>query len=194
MKLRIALLLTLTLSLASYGLAEDKTDKTDKADAKGELDFPHDGKTDDVSAIGNRNVGCSKGLGNWYSLESQVRMGKSFAMQVEQSAKLITDPVVNEYINRMAQNIVRNSDAKVPFTVKVLDDDSVNAFALPGGYFYVQTGLILAADNEAELAGVMAHEIGHVAACHAARRTGIWTLRGSRDRRSAHLYEVPAQL
>ena len=97
-------------------------------------------------------------------------MGKSFAMQVEQSAKLVNDPVVNEYINRIAQNIVRNSDAKVPFTVKVLDDDTVNAFALPGGYFYVQTGLILAADNEAELAGVMAHEIGHVAACHAARQ------------------------
>lgn len=182
MKLKIALLLTLTFALAGYGLAEDKTakidktdsktsDKTDnKTDGKSELDFPHDGKTNDVSAIGNRNVGCSKGLGNWYSLESQVSMGKSFAMQVEQSAKLVTDPVVNEYINRMAQNIVRNSDAKVPFTVKVLDDDSVNAFALPGGYFYVQSGLILAADNEAELAGVMAHEIAHVAACHAARQ------------------------
>ncbi len=137
---------------------------------KNELDFPHDGKIDDVNAIGNRNVGCSKGLGNWYSLEKQVAMGKAFSMQVEQSAKLVTDPVVNEYINRLAQNIVRNSDAKVPFTVKVLDDDTVNAFALPGGYFYVQTGLILAADNEAELAGVMAHEIGHVAACHAARQ------------------------
>jgi len=199
MKSRIALLLTLSLALAIYGLAQDKADNTattasaektaadntapdktpdaapaastDKTAAdKDELDFPHDGKTNDVSAIGNRNVGCSKGLGNWYSLESQVSLGKQFAMQVERSAKLVTDPVVNEYINRMAQNIVRNSDAKVPFTVKVLDDDSVNAFALPGGYFYVQTGLILAADNEAELAGVMAHEIGHVAACHAARQ------------------------
>ncbi|MGA3125238.1 MAG: M48 family metallopeptidase [Candidatus Korobacteraceae bacterium] len=183
MKLKIALLFTLILALAGYGLAQDKTDKadpaagttasaTDKTDAadKGDLGFPHDGKIDDVNAIGNRNVGCNKGMGNWYSLERQVALGKSFAMQVEQSAKLIGDPVVNEYINRMAQNIVRNSDAKVPFTVKVLDDDTVNAFALPGGYFYVQTGLILAADNEAELAGVMAHEIGHVAACHAARQ------------------------
>jgi len=143
--------------------------KQEKAE-KDEFDFPHDGKTDDISAIGNRNVGCNKGLGNWYSLEGQVRMGKSFAMQVEQSAKVINDPVVSEYVNRIAQNIVRNSDAKVPFTVKVLDDDQVNAFALPGGYFYVQSGLILAADNEAELAGVMAHEIGHVAACHAARQ------------------------
>jgi predicted Zn-dependent protease len=184
------------LALCGYGLSQiipgegsaapaDKTDtavsKTDtasgssaagKAEAGGkdELDFPHDGKTDDVNAIGNRNVGCSKGMGNWYSLESQVRLGKSYSMQVEQSAKVINDPVVSEYINRIAQNIVRNSDAKVPFTVKVLDDDSVNAFALPGGYFYVQSGLILAADSEAELAGVMAHEIAHVAACHAARQ------------------------
>ena len=152
--------------------AESKAPPSDKADKneKAEFDFPHDGKTDDINAIGNRNLGCSKGLGNWYSLEGQVRMGKSFAMQVEQSAKVINDPVVSEYVNRIAQNIVRNSDAKVPFTVKVLDDDQVNAFALPGGYFYVQSGLILAADNEAELAGVMAHEIGHVAACHAARQ------------------------
>ncbi len=188
MKLKIALLLPWVLLVAGYGMAQQGTQNTDpsastvaapaepveKTGAAGkndnELGFPHDGKIDDVNAIGNRNVGCSKGLGNWYSLEKQVAMGKSFAMQVEQSAKLVTDPVVNEYVNRMAQNIVRNSDAKVPFTVKVLDDDTVNAFALPGGYFYVQTGLILAADNEAELAGVMAHEIGHVAACHAARQ------------------------
>ena len=97
-------------------------------------------------------------------------------MQVEHSAKVINDPVVNEYINRIAQNIVRNSDAKVPFTVKVLDDDTVNAFALPGGYFYVQSGLILAADNEAELAGVMAHEIGtwRPAMRRVSRRAAIW--------------------
>jgi hypothetical protein len=144
-------------------------EKEEKAEEE-ELKFPHDGKIDDINAIGRRNVGCNKGLGNWYSLESQVRMGKSFAMQVEQSAKLINDPVVTEYVNRIAQNLVRNSDAKVPFTVKVLDDDTVNAFALPGGYFFVQSGLILAADDEAELAGVMAHEIAHVAACHAARQ------------------------
>jgi predicted Zn-dependent protease len=153
-------------ALADKGTAA----KDDQKAQKDNLDFPHDGKIDDINAIGNRNVGCNKGMGNWYSLERQVAMGKSFSMQVEQSAKLVTDPVVNEYVNRMAQNIVRNSDAKVPFTVKVLDDDTVNAFALPGGYFYVQSGLILAADNEAELAGVMAHEIGHVAACHAARQ------------------------
>ena len=122
-----------------------------------------------LEAIGNRNVGCSEGLGNWYSLEKQVAMGKQFAQQVEQESKLITDPVINEYVNRVAQNIVRNSDARVPFTVKVIDSDDPNAFALPGGFFFVNSGLILAADNESELAGVMAHEIAHVAACHAAR-------------------------
>ena len=122
-----------------------------------------------INAIGDRNVGCNKGLGNWYSLDKQVEMGKQFAAQVQQSAKLVTDPVVNEYVNRVAQNIVLNSDAKVPFTVKVIDSDDPNAFALPGGFFFVNSGLILAADNESELAGVMAHEIAHVAACHAAR-------------------------
>src|ERR1700730_9720310 len=95
-------------------------------------------------------------------------MGKEYAMQVEQGVKLVQDPVVNEYVNRIGQNIVRNSDAKVPFTIKVVDSDEVNAFALPGGFLYVNTGLILAADEEAELAGVMAHETGHVAARHGA--------------------------
>jgi predicted Zn-dependent protease len=122
-----------------------------------------------IDAIGNRNVGCSKGLGNWYSVEKQIAMGKQFAQQVESSAKLVTDPVVTEYVNRIGQNLVRNSDSKVPFTIKVIDSDEVNAFALPGGFFYVNSGLLLAADNEAELAGVMAHEIAHVAACHVAR-------------------------
>ena len=84
--------------------------------------------------------------------------------------KMIQDPVVTEYVNRVGQNLVRNSDAQVPFTIKVVDSDEINAFALPGGFFYVNSGLILAADEEAELAGVMAHEIAHVAACHAARR------------------------
>ena len=128
-----------------------------------------DGSIRDVSAIGNRNVGCGKGLGNWYSIEKQVQMGRQYSQQVERSSKMVNDPVVTEYVNRIGQNLVRNSDAKVPFTIKVIDSDSVNAFALPGGFFYVNSGLILAADNEAELAGVMAHEIAHVAACHAAR-------------------------
>jgi predicted Zn-dependent protease len=130
----------------------------------------HDGGKDDVNAIGNRNVGCGRGLGNWYSVEGQIAMGKQYAQQVESSAKLIQDPVISEYVNRVGQNLVRNSDAQVPFTIKVIDADDINAFALPGGFFYVNSGLILAADGEAELAGVMAHEIAHVAACHAARQ------------------------
>ncbi|MGI9102338.1 MAG: M48 family metallopeptidase [Terriglobales bacterium] len=130
----------------------------------------HDGGKNDIDAIGNRKVGSGKGLGNWYSLEKEIAMGKEFAAQVEASAKLIQDPVVNEYVNRVGQNLVRNSDARVPFTIKVIDSDEVNAFALPGGFFYVNSGLILAADDEAELAGVMAHEIAHVAARHATRQ------------------------
>lgn len=134
------------------------------------------GGINDINAIGNRNVGCGRGMGNWYSLDRQIAMGKQFAQQVESSAKLIQDPVITEYVNRVGQNLVRNSDARVPFTIKVIDDDSINAFALPGGFFYVNSGLILAADNEAELAGVMAHEIAHVAACHAAREQTRWQL------------------
>jgi hypothetical protein len=129
----------------------------------------HDGGKDDVDAIGNRKVG-NRGLGNWYSLETEIRMGKQYAMQVDNSVKMIQDPVVTEYVNRIGQNLVRNSDAQVPFTIKVIDSDEVNAFALPGGFFYVNSGLILAADEEAELAGVMAHEIAHVAARHGMRQ------------------------
>jgi predicted Zn-dependent protease len=129
----------------------------------------HDGGIDDLDAIGNRNVGCAKGMGNWYGLEGQIAMGKQISMQVETQSKIINDPVVSEYVNRLGQNLVRNSDSQVPFTIKVIDSDDINAFALPGGFFYVNSGLILAADEEAELAGVMAHEIAHVAACHAAR-------------------------
>jgi len=129
----------------------------------------HDGSKADVDAIGNRKVG-GRGMGDWYSLETEIRMGKQYAMQVESSVKLVQDPVVNEYVNRIGQNLVRNSDAQVPFTIKVIDSDEVNAFALPGGFFYVNSGLILAADEEAELAGVMAHEISHVAARHGMRQ------------------------
>ena len=136
---------------------------------KPDKNAPPPGSLNNIDAIGNRNVGCNKGLGNWYSLDKQVAMGRQYSQQVEHGAKMVSDPVVTEYINRLGQNLVRNSDAKVPFTIKVIDTDEVNAFALPGGFFYVNSGLILAADNEAELAGVMAHEIGHVAACHVAR-------------------------
>jgi len=135
----------------------------------------HDGGKNDVDAIGNRKMG-GRGMGNWYSIESEIRMGKEYAQQVEASVKLIQDPVITEYVNRVGQNLVRNSDAQVPFTIKVIDSDEINAMALPGGFFYVNSGLILAANEEAELAGVMAHEIAHVAARHITRQMtrGNW--------------------
>src|SRR5271157_3502160 len=121
------------------------------------------GSKDDVDAIGNRNIG--KGL-NLYSLEKEIALGKQLAQEVEKSSKMIDDPIVTEYVNRVGQNLVRHSDARVPFTIKVIDSDVVNAFALPGGFFYVNSGLILRAQEEDELAGVMAHEMSHVIARH----------------------------
>src|SRR5438270_5773913 len=124
-------------------------------------------KKKDPDEIGNRDVG--KGV-NFYSIEKEIGLGKGLAQEVERSAKIVDDPVIAEYVNRIGQNLVRNSDAKVPFTIKVIDSEDVNAFALPGGFFFVNSGLILKADNEAELAGVMAHEIAHVAARHGTRQ------------------------
>ena len=122
---------------------------------------------DDPEEIGNRDVG--KGV-NFYSLEKEIALGKQLAQEVERQAKIIDDPVIAEYVNRVGQNLVRNSDAKVPFTIKVLDSEEVNAFALPGGFFFVNSGLMLKAESEAELAGVMAHEIAHVAARHGTKQ------------------------
>jgi predicted Zn-dependent protease len=128
--------------------------------------FAEDAKKD-PDQIGNRDVG--KGV-NFYSLEKEIGLGKQLATEVERQAKIINDPVIAEYVNRVGQNLVRNSDAKVPFTIKVIDSEEVNAFALPGGFFFVNSGLIMKADNEAELAGVMSHEIAHVAARHGTRQ------------------------
>jgi len=128
--------------------------------------FAEDAKKD-PDQIGNRDVG--KGV-NFYSIEKEIGLGKQLASEVERQAKIINDPVIAEYVNRVGQNLVRNSDAKVPFTIKVIDSEDVNAFALPGGFFFVNSGLILKADNEAELAGVMSHEIAHVAARHGTRQ------------------------
>ncbi|SPF45518.1 Peptidase M48, Ste24p [Candidatus Sulfopaludibacter sp. SbA4] len=129
--------------------------------------FAGDNKKKDPEEIGNRDVG--KGV-NFFSLEKEIALGKQLAQEVERQAKIIDDPVIAEYVSRVGQNLVRNSDAKVPFTIKVLDSEEVNAFALPGGFFFVNSGLILKAESEAELAGVMAHEIAHVAARHGTRQ------------------------
>ena len=163
---------------------KDKKDKKDKdKDAKAapvqkplvlvepgsQMEQIKPGSIDDVSAVGNRDIG-GRGMGNWYSTDSEIRMGRQFAAEIEKSTRFITDQTVTEYVNRVGQNIVKNSDCKVPFTIKVIDSDEINAMALPGGFFYVNSGLILNADEEAELAGVMAHETAHVCAHHAARQ------------------------
>jgi len=178
--LGLALLLSTVFLSASMAFASPQEQKDQNKDQgknqskeskqSGDDDkFYHGTGINDLNAIGNRNVGCNRGLGNWYTLDSQVRMGQEFARQVEQTSHLITDPMVNEYVNRLGQNLSRNSDTKVPFTIKILDVEEPNAFALPGGFMFVNAGALLMADDESELAGVMAHEIGHVAACHAAR-------------------------
>jgi predicted Zn-dependent protease len=138
-------------------------DQSATSDEEGTVKGVKPGSEKDVNSVGNRGVG--KGV-NLYSLQREIAMGKQAAMEVEKTARMINDPVVTEYVNRVGQNLVRNSDAKVPFTIKVIDSDEINAFALPGGFFYVNSGLILRADEEAELAGVMGHEIAHVAARH----------------------------
>lgn len=134
---------------------------------------------EDPAQIGKRNInaGTDKLFG-WLggSQEKEVQIGRQLALEVEQQAKMVDDPIITEYINRVGQNVVLHSDAKIPFTIKVIDSDEVNAFALPGGFFFVNKGLILAADNESELAGVMAHEIAHVAARHAMENQGKGTL------------------
>src|SRR6201984_3878146 len=148
--------------------AEDRSGQSEKGQQPVDQQdnvHPRNSK-DDVEAIGNRKVG--KGP-NFYSLEKDIGLGKQLAQDVERSSKLVDDPVVTEYVNRVGQNLVRNSDARVPFTIKVIDSDEVNAFALPGGFFYVNSGLILRAQEESELAGVMAHEISHVTARHGTR-------------------------
>jgi len=143
----LGLALVLILALPFSGLAKDKKK--------------------DPEAIGDRDVG--KGV-NFYSLEKEIGLGKALAQDVERQAKIVDDPIIAEYVNRVGQNLVRNSDAKVPFTIKVVDAEDVNAFALPGGFFFVNSGLIMKAESEAELAGVMAHEIAHVAARHGTRQ------------------------
>ncbi len=155
---------TLLLALGLVFAQEDTATKDPKAKEKKEDKHKPSKKNPDD--IGERDVG--KGM-NWYSIEKEIALGKGLAQDIERSAKIVDDPVVAEYINRVGQNLVRNSDAKVPFTIKVVDSEEINAFALPGGFFFINTGLILAADTEAEMAGVMGHEIAHIAARHGTR-------------------------
>jgi predicted Zn-dependent protease len=169
----LTFLLALLIAVPFPLLAQDQTDKDTKSSSSDNKDKNTKNsnekskgkkKNSDVDNIGNRNI--NKGSINFISLEKEIAMGRQLAAEIERQVKLIEDPTINEYVNRVGQNLVRNSDAKVPFTIKVVESDEINAFALPGGFFYVNSGLILAADDESELAGVMAHEIAHVAARH----------------------------
>jgi predicted Zn-dependent protease len=156
-----SIVLTLVLALAMpFSLLAEKDDDADKKRK------PKNEK-EDVEAIGERDVG--KGM-NFYSLEKEISLGKQLAQDVERNSKIVDDPIISEYVNRVGQNLVRNSDSKVPFTIKLIDAQEVNAFALPGGFFFVNTGLMMRAESESELAGVMAHEIAHVAARHGTRQ------------------------
>lgn len=159
-----------SIQAAKTPTAEEVASMTPTGDYTDQQTMPgvKKGSIEDVNAVGERDIG-KRGLGNWYSTETAIKIGKQYAMEVEKGSHIITDPVVAEYVNRIGQNIVKNSDCKVPFTIKVIDSDEINAFALPGGFFFVNSGLILAADDEAELAAVMAHETAHVCAHHAMR-------------------------
>jgi predicted Zn-dependent protease len=162
----LALVAAFSLALGpTAAFAEDKHDKD--AEQKAKKEKKERPKKKDPDAIGDRDVG--KGV-NLYSLEKEIAMGKQYAQEIERQARVIDDPVISEYVNRVGQNLVRNSDVKVPVTIKVLDAEEVNAMALPGGFFFVNTGLILKAENESELAGVMAHELAHIAARHGTRQ------------------------
>jgi predicted Zn-dependent protease len=159
---------------------DDKKDKKDKKqDAQPTATAVQGGALstkDDPAQIGKRNINGGTGdkLFGWLggSRDKEMQIGRQLALEVEQQSKMVEDPVITEYVNRVGQNVVLHSDAKIPFTIKVIDSDEVNAFALPGGFFFVNKGLILAAENESELAGVMAHEIAHVAARHAMENQG----------------------
>src|SRR6266850_3023136 len=163
----ITLLLVAMLAVPYTALAQDKDQTKQDKQAK-DKDKKSNKKNSDVDNIGNRNI--NKGSINFISLDKEIAMGRQLAAEIERQVKLVEDPTINEYVNRVGQNLVRNSDAKVPFTIKVVESDEINAFALPGGFFYVNTGLILAADDESELAAVMGHEIAHVAARHGTKQ------------------------
>lgn len=170
----LAAMLALAVSMPPLALAQEKAEQS--AGQKEQKQKPVRDKKKDPDAIGERDVG--KGL-NWYSIEKEIAMGKQYAMEIERIARIVDDPIITEYVNRVGQNLVRNSDCKVPVTIKVIDTEEPNAMALPGGFFYVNTGLITLAENEAELAGVMGHEIAHIAARHGTRqatRAGLTNL------------------
>ncbi len=169
MKRRLVFVLALSLVLPAIAFAQTDTDTPADPQATKAPRRKHVSEKDDITAIGTRGIG-SHGLGNWYSLEKEIAIGKEYAKTMDPRFKFIKDPLVTEYVDRIGQKLAHNSDARVPFIIKVIDSGEVNAFSLPGGYLYVNYGVILEAESEAELAGVMAHEIAHVAARHGTRQ------------------------
>ena len=169
MKLKLVLVLALCPIFSSMAAAQGIAADPSIASAAVPHSARHLSEKDDINRIGHRNIG-RKGLGNWYSVESEIALGREYSGIVEADLKLLDDPIITEYVNRIGQQLVTHSDAKVGFTIKVVDSDELNAFTLPGGFLYVNYGVIVAAEDEAELAGVMAHEVAHVAARHATRQ------------------------
>lgn len=173
------LALTILVLLQGFAAAQDKAVRsevvpgantaTPAAGMAQPLKTYRDGSIRDISAVGTRDVGCARGMGSRYSLQAQAEVGRLDATAVETTSTLITDSAVSDYVNHIGRNLVRNSDARVPVAFKIVDTRDVNAFSLPGGFIFVDSGLILAADDEAQLAAVIAHEIAHVAACHGAQ-------------------------
>lgn len=160
--------LSLTVNTVAFGPLRAQDTSTAKTDPKkDEKQKSNKSKKKDPDAIGDRDV---DGKLNWYSLEKEIALGKGLAQEIERQAKIVDDPIIAEYVNRVGQNLVRNSDCQVPVTIKVIDTDEPNAMALPGGFFFVNTGLITLAENESEIAGVMGHEIAHIAARHGTRQ------------------------
>src|SRR5581483_1770341 len=162
-------LVTVTACMIFLSPASAQTIVSGPATPERQHKTTHLSPKDDINQIGHRDIG-HKGFGNWYSLDSEIAMGKGYSGAIEANLKLLDDPLVNEYIKKIGQTLVTHSDAKVPFTIKVVDSDELNAFSLPGGFLYINYGVIINAEDEAEVAGVMAHEIAHVAAHHAARQ------------------------
>jgi Zn-dependent protease with chaperone function len=158
---------------------EDSTDPTQQKDPVRPEDPKKIAKYD-VNRIGHRGIGHGF---NIYSEKRERQLGQNLAAAFDSSSRIVNDPVLNDYVNRLAQKIVRNSDAEIPFTVRLIDSSEIpRAYGLPGGFLYVDSALIFAAESEAELAGVMAHEIAHVAARHATRaltRKNLYNFTGS---------------
>ena len=165
------LILFLCFTHSSFASGADEHPRVDEAQRPIQEPKVKEGSKDDINAIGNRDLG-GRGLGNWYSLETEIKMGREYAQMIDSSVKLVADPVVTEYVNRLGQNIVRNSDSKVPFIFKVIDANEINAFALPGGFLYVHglahfhvgAGIVADSNPEAEYEETLAKAAGFVAA------------------------------